>query len=459
MAIPSSHLGTIHGIPDEILLHILTILPAEVLPRFQASCQRLRRLFVRHPKAFQHVHDARYLFYRERFLPVPVELWDLVTMDVKTDMGVYPLHYACRLGDTGGVMKLVERGADVNVGDDRGQTPLLLITFHKDTGDGVVQAIRSLIKAGANVNASNFRGHTPLHHAADRGSFRAVSLLLKHGAQPDAIDRDLRTAVHFASANAERDGSDAMCAAFLINGTGGKDEDKMLDDAHCRDQSQSSDGSLPSWPSLPLLLAQKPEGQRKLVGIAPRDARGETPLHLACSFGKPASVALLLSLCHPAFPLDHQNQTPLHASCRSGHPSIVRLLLQSIPSHGQTTTHIDAVDRKNRTALHYACFFGFAECVLILIEAGASSQIADNAGKLPEALCKPGPAGEKIRGILRGARGLGVALGVLAPVQALGFSFRQSDEEGTGRRRRGRRIVGQGHRLPSWWKLKIGKRL
>ncbi len=70
---------------------------------------------------------------------------------------------------------LIKHGADVNVRDESGATPL----FYMDD----VDTARVLIKKGADVNARDDYGNTPLHHVANAGIAR---LLLENGADPNA---------------------------------------------------------------------------------------------------------------------------------------------------------------------------------------------------------------------------------------------------------------------------------
>ena len=88
---------------------------------------------------------------------------------------------AVTLQSTAILKTLVEKGANVNARDSRGDTPLL----HAIKSDKITDQnnkIKYLINAGANVNAQNKKGQSPLHQAIDQDKVALVQLLLKNGA-------------------------------------------------------------------------------------------------------------------------------------------------------------------------------------------------------------------------------------------------------------------------------------
>ena len=78
---------------------------------------------------------------------------------------------------------LVERGAKVNVRSALGHTPLMLAARPANSR----RAVELLLARGADVNATNFFGTTALMAAAAGGDAKSVQLLLKHGANPNAL--------------------------------------------------------------------------------------------------------------------------------------------------------------------------------------------------------------------------------------------------------------------------------
>ena len=72
-----------------------------------------------------------------------------------------PLHWLAQRGLTRGISCLLENGADPNITDDQGRTPMHIIA-QKGVGKNQVQL---LIEHGANINARDVADKTPLDYA------------------------------------------------------------------------------------------------------------------------------------------------------------------------------------------------------------------------------------------------------------------------------------------------------
>lgn len=93
---------------------------------------------------------------------------------------------------------LVAGGADPNLANDSGVTPLMVAAgigwagnFTQNAPDSWMEALQYCLELGADVNAVDKRkGFTALHGAASRGDSEMVQYLVDHGAKVDVINKD-----------------------------------------------------------------------------------------------------------------------------------------------------------------------------------------------------------------------------------------------------------------------------
>jgi len=89
---------------------------------------------------------------------------------------------------------LIDKGADVNIADYRGDTPLYNATRHDNFELG-----KRLVTMGCNVNVQNNKLETPLHEAICHANFHAAVYLLEHGADVNAQNEDGECPIHVAA--------------------------------------------------------------------------------------------------------------------------------------------------------------------------------------------------------------------------------------------------------------------
>jgi len=105
-----------------------------------------------------------------------------------------PLHMAALMGHLEIVKLLLERRVEVNAVDMNGQTPLF-----RATHGGFSEICKLLLEARADPNRKEkSQDWTALHKAAFHANREIVELLLKHGADPHALDADGKSALHWA---------------------------------------------------------------------------------------------------------------------------------------------------------------------------------------------------------------------------------------------------------------------
>jgi uncharacterized protein len=152
-------------------------------------------------------------------------------IDLPDPDGVSPLHVAVMNANWDLAKKLVDAGADVNQWDIYGEAPLFTAVglFSRTDGGRAsidppnetkgIDVIRTLLERGANPNmqlffrpanvrgSTNTRGATPLIRAANGGDLELVKLLLEHGADATLYMADRQTPIHavLAGRTAEKD--------------------------------------------------------------------------------------------------------------------------------------------------------------------------------------------------------------------------------------------------------------
>ena len=109
------------------------------------------------------------------------------TRDITT--GETGLHIVTARRDTVWVRFLLQRGANPNIRDRNGITPLQLATRL-----GFIDGVEALIKGGADVNVADSQGETPLIAAVHQRDVAIVRKLLEEGANPDRNDNSGRSA-------------------------------------------------------------------------------------------------------------------------------------------------------------------------------------------------------------------------------------------------------------------------
>lgn len=103
------------------------------------------------------------------------------TRDVTS--GETALHIVARRGDIPYANTLLQKGADPNLKDFKGNTPMMLAVEA-----GQTSMVNLLSLGRANPNIGNTSGETPLIRAVQRRDAEMVRELLKAGADPDQRD-------------------------------------------------------------------------------------------------------------------------------------------------------------------------------------------------------------------------------------------------------------------------------
>ena len=115
--------------------------------------------------------------------------------------GLTALHYAVRGGKLPLIKLLLDRGAQANVLDEDGLTPLLHLSKTRSKADPI-PVMELLTAGGANVDARDESQSTLLMYFARQGKAEPVRWLLAHGADRNARNKSGKTAAELGRTHA-----------------------------------------------------------------------------------------------------------------------------------------------------------------------------------------------------------------------------------------------------------------
>jgi ankyrin repeat protein len=145
-------------------------------------------LLLASPAAAQFSDSYNFLkAVKDRDVNAAIELADkpgtTVVNTRDADSGEAAVHVVTRRGDLGWLGLLYQKGANLNLKDREGNTPLILATITR-WGEGVA----TLIRLKAQVNVQNRLGETALLKAVQARDITLAKALLDAGANPDIAD-------------------------------------------------------------------------------------------------------------------------------------------------------------------------------------------------------------------------------------------------------------------------------
>ena len=258
------------------------------------------------------------------------------------------------------VALLLKSGAEVDPRDNENQTPLLCAL--EGSGDGAVPQL--LLEHGASFNVRDKNDQTPLHLASHRACSDVVALLLKLGADVDALDNDRITPL--------------LCALKVSNcdalGCGLSDVVRLLLQSGADVDAQDNDGMTPLFYVVHSSTAQLLLEHGASVHL--RNKNGQTPLHFAAEHDRIVVVALLLEFGAPVDAPDNDNMTPLCSLGILKGVAVAEVLLR----HG-ASVHVRS--KNGQTPLHWASRWGRPDVVALLLKSGADVDAQDDNAATP----------------------------------------------------------------------------
>ena len=223
---------------------------------------------------------------------------------------------------------------------------------------------KQLIAKGAFVNAKDILIETPLHLAVAQGTQDIAELLIANGARVNARKKNGQTPLYRAIAIGHND-----IAALLINN--GADVNNIDGSDTTPLHKATHYGSLEI---LKLLIAKGAE-------INIQDNHRTTPLHLAVDRGSQDIAELLIAKGARVNARNDAGQTPLDRAIAIGHNDIAALLIKN----GADVNNRDICDT---TPLHKAAHYGTVEILKLLLAKGAKINTTNCYGETPLKIAK-----------------------------------------------------------------------
>ena len=294
----------------------------------------------------------------------------------KNCSGSTPLHVAAEQGHRGAVEVLIANDRskvfpyDPPIRDSAGLTPLACAA-----SNGHIDIIRCLIAHGANINLGDKRGNLPFHRATQIGHLEAMEIL-----QPkdEPSDEHNLLVLHRAIPCAiESDKPEALASVkHMIEERRGPGTESGTKWYNCC--------KLYNYQGVTPLLNAAASGHVSMMhwSLEHDDARideidsdGNCALHFAARYGHTDAAEFLLERNAELVKIKNGTETcpgrtALHDAAEGGHLEVIKLLLRY-------NAEVDAQDAMGRTPLFRAASNGHTQALQELISFGASPAIAD----------------------------------------------------------------------------------
>ncbi|CAB0040997.1 unnamed protein product [Trichogramma brassicae] len=350
-----------------------------------------------------------------------------VQVNIRFEFGNTLLHLAVCKGKLKMAGLLLRRGADPNLTNEKGLTPLHIISQEYDDDGKFLEtffAINDKVGRTVLVDIQNSKGDTALHLALTSDNKKAAELLLRRGANPNVANKEKSTPLHVVCQK-EDDEEDLVKMLFELSHE--KHHPLQVNTEKKLSFSPLMDALSNGYKKVAKLLLTRCDS------LSVIDAEGSTPLHDICKYHFDDQDLLIWlfkiiieqdrtiqidtqdrcgdTLLHLAFDSRHENlaalllrnganpniasasgKTPLHQICSRDYDDDVfdaAKMLFDISDEKQKTILVDAQDKQGWTPLHWAVAGMHARLIKLLLKRGASPNVTNKDGETPlHKICK-----------------------------------------------------------------------
>ncbi|XP_014229962.1 ankyrin-1-like [Trichogramma pretiosum] len=262
----------------------------------------------------------------ELFLEVLDEVRKTVRIDARDDWGWTPLHWTMRFGNKDGASLLLRRGADVNLANNEGSTPLHI----SSKGYGRFDTTKMLLdNEECKVDVRDKWGNTALHLALGHSQTRVAKSLLRRDADPNAANEEGETPLH------------VVCAMYRSN--------DLLE-----------------------MFFEVNDDIRKIVRVDAKDKKGNTPLHLALRLNNKKMAECLVKRGADINLANEEGSTPMHVIAKRDKDDGWIELFFGIVDDVRKMVRVDVQDKSGRTPLQWAVANLKPNAIDVLLNRGAA---------------------------------------------------------------------------------------
>ncbi|XP_049829367.1 protein phosphatase 1 regulatory subunit 12C isoform X17 [Schistocerca gregaria] len=206
---------------------------------------------------------------------------------------------ACAAGDKEEVLRLLQKGADIDTANVDGLTAL-----HQACIDDNLDMVEFLVEHGADVNRGDNEGWTPLHATASCGFISIAKYLIEHGGNVAAVNNDAELPVDIAESDEMEEMLQQNIEAKGIDCDEARNEEErmMLEDAKAWLNSGFFDDEPHPKTGARALHVAAAKGYIKVMRVLlqggadvnVQDFDGWTPLHAAAHWGQKEACEMLV---------------------------------------------------------------------------------------------------------------------------------------------------------------------
>ncbi|XP_046848152.1 ankyrin-3-like [Xenia sp. Carnegie-2017] len=229
------------------------------------------------------------------------------------------------------------------------------------------ECLKILLDNGADANVKNLFGQTPLHMAARRKLNDVIDILINHGkVSVNCTDNDMVTPLHLSATPGNDNERSKIVQTLLNNGACSLSEDNDGNTVFHEAARNNVDDVLDILiENKGIHFQQNESGFTSIAQVLDKPGKdGNNCLHLAVIHNSDKIIQKCLDYKADINKKTSDGDTPLHIACCKGNASTTKILLENGADLG-------IVDKTNRHCIHRAAAKGSVEVCDLLLKKGA----------------------------------------------------------------------------------------